>query len=519
MRKPIDTKGSFYDEDLGMEVPEEEYYNDPDNVDVEERIEIVTKDLWGEFEPTWYQYEWYKHFTQRDENGKLLKNIEGCAVVHRRAGKSTGVFKTFFLPWMLEERNHYVHAFPTLAQGKKAIWQGQGKITRDPNKQAVPYLELIPTDLWFKKNNQEMTLELLNGSIYQLVGVRGFDGTADHLLGLNCAGVVCDEAKDWRDGIVGEIFEPMLGQNGGPLFRIGTAGDENEFYRRYNYCKMKQEQGDHTKKAWSLTVDDTYYNDGQRVISEKYIQEQIEKGVEPETIQAHYFCKFGVASSGAYYKHQIDKAIEEKRITKVPYDPNYPVYRFWDLGVSGKSATATNACWDAQFPNEREVWLINFDQDPEKALWEMMTELKKNREYVVKANFFPWDANSPESTGMTKVEYCRSQGVVDDIHVIKRSASKQEGIDFTKAQFHKFYFDEVNCAYGITCLKGYVKKKNLSTDTFGDAEKNDFIHGADALRTLGTALARNEVPIGKHSFYNPEQIEEMSTAICDDLEI
>ena len=205
--------GYYYDEYLEKELPIEETFEENANLseeEIEQRIQRVQVDLWGEYIPTFYQYEWFEHFTQRDESGRLRKNLEGCAVVHRRAGKSTGVFKTFFLPWMLEERGTYHHAFPTLAQGKKAIWSGQGRITRDSGAQAVPYIYLIPQELWFKKNNQDMTIELLNGSIYQLVGVKGQDGSADHLLGLNVAGVVADECKDWKDGIVGEIFQPML---------------------------------------------------------------------------------------------------------------------------------------------------------------------------------------------------------------------------------------------------------------------------------------------------------------------
>lgn len=493
--KPSDVQGRFYDEDLGCEVPLEEYYNDPDKQCSRDAVSIVKRDLWGKFVPTWYQYEFFEHFTQRDSSGRLLKHLEGCAVVHRRAGKSTGVFKTFFLPWMLEERGTYHHAFPTLAQGKKAIWSGQGRTTRDVEEQAISYLELFPKELWYKKNNQDMSLELVNGSVYQLVGVRGQDGTSDHLLGLNTAGVVADECKDWKDGIIDEIFSPMLGQNGGPLFRIGTAGDENEFYEALLFNQRKGEV-DTRHRAWILTVDDTYYHDGERIISEEYIQKQIEKGVDRATIDAHYYCKFGAAQSGAFYRTQMDRSREEKRICRVPYNPAFPVYSFWDLGVASRSAVATNAVWDAQFPDENTINLINYEQDPHLALWEFMVRRKKNLEYVTTKHYFPWDGNSPESTGMTKIEFCRHMGVIDDIEVIKRNASKQEGIDLTKSIFLKFYFDEVNSKYGITCLKNYSKGVVSATGEFVDPKKSPYNHGADAIRTLATAYVQRKVPIG-----------------------
>ena len=110
-------------------------------------------DLWGSFEPTRYQYEWIKHFTQRGPDGQFLKNLEGVAVCHRRFGKSVGVLKGIFLQWMMEQRGLYLHAFPSLTQGRTAIWNGIGKTTRNPEEQAINYLELFPRELWKKKNN------------------------------------------------------------------------------------------------------------------------------------------------------------------------------------------------------------------------------------------------------------------------------------------------------------------------------------------------------------------------------
>lgn len=507
---------TFYDAEYDKEIPIEEKFNQ--DVDKEAVLKKYRRDLWGKFVPTFYQYEWYEHFTQRDENGRLAKHLEGTAVVPRRHGKTTGVFKTVLLPWMLEEKGLYVHAFPTLSQAKKAIWNGQGRITRDPDEQAIPYLELIPKELWDTKNNQDLTLTLLNGSVYQLVGVRGHDGTADHLRGINAIGVIADEYGEWKEGVMASIFRPMMAQSGGFIFKIGTPKGENEFYKSYLVAKTEQVTTNRNR-AWHYTCEDLYYNDGLPVVTKEFIDRELALGVDPEIIKQEYYCDFHASASGAYYRHQIQKAMDEGRMTKVAYDPNYPVYRFWDLGVAGKSATATNACWDAQFPNEREVRLVGFHQDPDKALWEMMIDLRRSRDYVVSSNFFPWDANSPESTGLTKVEYCREMGVIDDIKVIKRTASKQEGIDLTKAQFHKFWFDENECSYGVQCLKGYVKKKNQTTDAYGDAEKNEFIHGADALRTLGTALAHNEVPIGKANSFQFSKSDESEFATFNDLQI
>lgn len=499
---------TFFDDDLQQEVPVEEVYCTDD--EAAERLERIQVDLWGLFVPTYYQMEWYEHFTQRGEDGRFLKNVEGTAVVHRRAGKSTGVFKTVLLPRMLEERGLYIHAFPSLTQGKKAIWHGQGRVTRDPKEQAIPYLELIPKQLWKKKNNQEMSLELINGSVYQIVGIKGADGTADHLRGLNAIGVIADEYGEWRDGVMATIFRPMMAQSGGFIFKIGTPKGENEFHKSYLNALMEQETKSENR-AWLLTVDDTYYNDGERIVSRDFIERELALGTDLEVVQQEYYCDFKGSSSGAYYKNQMRKVRDESRIGLVPVDSDYPVYRCWDIGKNG-----TNAAWDFQLPNEREIRWVGYAQDDDKSLYEMMVDAKR-LDYLLECHYFPWDGNSPESTGMTKIEFVRDKGVMDRIEVVPRQAV-QTGIEYVKALFPRFLFDERNCHHGIMCLMHYVKQMNKTTENYGDALKNDSIHGADAIRVGCMAITLNMVPVGKKMSFGESDIES-EYAECAEFEL
>jgi hypothetical protein len=47
---------------------------------------------------------------------------------------------------------------------------------------------------------------------------------------------------------------------------------------------------------------------------------------------------FKVSIEGAYFKTQMTKAREERRIGKVPVDPSRPVNTFWDIGKSDNTA-------------------------------------------------------------------------------------------------------------------------------------------------------------------------------------
>lgn len=467
---------------------------------------IQPKDIFGNFFPTFYQYEWYKHFNQTNKDGYLETHLEGTAIVHRRAGKTVGVFKCVLLPRMLAQRGLYLHVFPTLTQGRAAIWNGQGKVTRDPKEQAIPYLELIPKELWKKKNNAEMSLELINGSVYRVVGAIGKDGTGDHLRGLNAIGIIPDEYPKWKKDIVPEIFSPMIAQNGGFIFKVGTPWGENHGQTDYLFAQQRQVT-DPKVKAWLYTIDDTYYNptdkhpEGERIVTQEFIDREIARGVDPDKIRQEYYCDFKATSNAVYYRHQINKLEDEQRYTRVPHDPRFPVYAFWDLGKNG-----TNAVWLCQFPDQNKINCIHYDCDPELALWQQHVKLKRELEYVIDKHYYPWDGNVGESSGMTKIEFVRSQGIHDEIEVVARTKNANDGVEYGKALFTKLWIDETNCHFGMMALKNYQKEVSSTNENFGSAKKNKFIHGADALRTMFIAYTRNEIPIGKATIFDQREI-------------
>lgn len=76
------------------------------------------------------------------------------------------------------------------------------------------------------------------------------------------------------------------------------------------------------------TIDDTYYNDGSRIVSQDFIDRELARGVDPEVVRQEYYCDFRATTSAAYYKFQMNKVEDDKRICQVPHDPRYPVYRF-----------------------------------------------------------------------------------------------------------------------------------------------------------------------------------------------
>ena len=58
----------------------------------------------------------------------------------------------------------------------------------------------------------------------------------------------------------------------------------------------------------------------------------------PEQYEQEYECSFTAAIIGAYYGKLLADADDTGRITRVPYDPAYPVHTAWDLGINDSTA-------------------------------------------------------------------------------------------------------------------------------------------------------------------------------------
>lgn len=443
--------------------------------------------IWGEFIPTFYQLEWFKHFNQRrvDASGNegFIPNTEGTCVIHRRGGKSTGVISTVFAPRCLMDPGLYLHIFPSLTQARGAIWNGMGRITRDMSRPAIPYMDLFPKRYRGKRNNHDMTQEIYGAggtSIYRLGGARGADGTANHWRGYNPMGVVPDEYGEWEDNIVSEIFDPVLAQNGGFKFAIGTPKGENQFFQSYIYDK---ENASEKRKAWLLTIDDTYYNDGEPIIPRSFIDEQLRRGADPEIVQQEYYCSFRASASGAWYRYSLLRVDEESRIRDVGYNANYPVYTAWDTGGDGQRAIVFQSYDDYI----RIIDLVAMDNVPIGVIMDAV-----NAKYVVKEHYFPHDGKQRQdaiTVFQSRIEGLREKKGIKNIRLVPRTKSLPDSVEVAKGVMERCLFDATKCARLITDLRNYKRKVNKTTNTYLDDHVHDKAsHSADAYRTLATAF-------------------------------
>jgi len=217
-------------------------------------------------------------FTPRDYQLPFLRaadaGIKRIVVVwHRRAGKDKTLFN-LVVKRALERVGAYYYFFPTYRQGKKILWDGM-------DKGGSPFLAHIPASLIQSKNDTEMKIRLINGSVIQIIGT----DNVDSIVGTNPIGCVFSEYA-LQDPLAWEYIRPILRENGGWAVFNFTPRGRNHGYALYQIALKNPDE-------WYcevLTVDDT------GALTRADIQAERDAGMAEGLIQQEFFCSFDAAN-------------------------------------------------------------------------------------------------------------------------------------------------------------------------------------------------------------------------------
>ena len=187
--------------------------------------------------------------------------------------------------------------------------------------------------------------------------------------------------------------------------------------------------------------------------------------------------------SGGIYTKEIGLAEQEGRIGDVPFDNQFFVWTFWDIGMDDATAI-----WFVQFVGD-EIHLIDYYQNNNQSALHYLEVLKKKQqEYGYRYNklILPHDGRVREWTnGRSRAETLEQQGFKTE--VIKAS-SIADGINACKLIFEKFWFDKVKGEEGISALSNYHRKENPVAMTYSNEPVHDWTsHGADSFRLMGVS--------------------------------
>lgn len=386
----------------------------------------------------------------------------GCrrvvCVWHRRAGKDATC-----LHWAsvaaLQRVGTYWHMLPTLAQGRKVVWDG---ITRDGRK----VLDAWPEQLVANRRNDEMKLELKNGSMWQVVGSDNYNS----LVGANPVGVVFSEYSI-ADPAAWDFIRPILAENGGWALFAYTPRGRNHGWKLYDMARDNPD--------WHcslLTVEDT------DAISLDVVEQERQAGMSEEMIQQEFYCSFEAPLFGAYYAKQMLSAEKDGRIGNVPHDEHVQTETWWDLGIGDATAI-----WFVQRVGQ-ELHAIDYYEASGEPLSHYV-KVMREKPYVYADAVLPHDAKARElQTGKSRVDALKSLGVSARV----MAASKvDDGIEQVRAALGKTWFDAKKCERGLDALRQYRKEtasekmwRDGNTPEYRDRPLHDWAsHGADAFRT------------------------------------
>lgn len=409
-------------------------------------------------------------FIPRSYQLNLLRALDGkysraITAWHRRAGKDKALFN-IVIKKAFERIGTYYYFFPEFSQGRRVIWDG---IDND----GFRFLDHIPKRLIKQAHKTDMKIELVNGSIIQIIGTDKFD----KVRGSNPVGCVFSEYA-FQNPAAWDVVRPILRLNGGWAVFNSTPFGKNHFYDLFEMAKEND--------SWYtdlVTVEDSLDEEGNRYVPQEWIDQDRAEGYTEEMIQQEYYCDFTANSQGFYYLKLLEEALEQKRITSVPHYPEAIVDTWWDIGVSDSTAI-----WFTQIIG-KEIHVIDFYQSNSVGIAEY-AKVIQDRPYNYGMHNFPHDmAHTEFGTGRSRIEIAENLLGSSKVNIIPK-LGREDGINSARVLLPRCWFDEERCAEGLKALQNYHRQWDNNAQEYKNQPVHDWSsHPSDAFRYLAVGLS------------------------------
>lgn len=423
-----------------------------------------------------------KAWTYLENGGRYLYQI-----AHRRWGKDD-----IALRWTsvaaFERVGAYWHLLPEAAHARKAIWTAV-----NPHTGMRRIDEAFPQELRRTTREQEMFIEFLNGSTWQVGGSDRYNT----LVGSSPAGVVFSE---WAlaNPAAWAYVRPILLENGGWSAFITTPRGHNHAERMLKAARNMPGAFADVSPATETGI----------FSAESLEQERLALIAEygPDFGQSifdqEYMCSFDAAVLGAFYTAWIVQVRAEKRITQLAVDQALPVNFSFDIG-----RTDDTSIWAFQVP-WKAVHVNGFHSSNGQDvgfylewLWKWLQE----RNAKLGKLYLPHDAKAKTLASMGKsVMEQFIEGVEKDgrkipgvgwgrVEIVP-NLSVQDGIQAVRTMFPRVWFD-TSCDTddsagfsGLEALSQYRREYDEAHKCFREKPLHDWCSNpADAFRMLAVA--------------------------------
>lgn len=421
----------------------------------------------------------YPHQTEFLRAIRQGKNA--CVVIHRRAGKDICCMQAWLLRALTRVGTH-VYLFPLQIQARQVIWKGM-------DFDGKPFLAAIPEALIAKKNEARMEIDLINGSRLVLAGSNNYNG----LMGTNPITLIYSEFS-LHNPMARQYLNPILVQNNGIEVLQFTPRGKNHGFEAFDTVRENPNY-----LVQHLSVEQTFKNDGSRIITSEQIEDAKKRGMSDEMIRQEFYVDFDVGNLGSYFTREMADLEREGRITLLPPNPNLPLHSVWDLG--GTDATAG---WlfqvDGQYIN-----LLHILHDSGQGLkyyLELAETYRKSFGCQWGNHFMPHDVKQGhqgwESTE-SRITIARRHGWHFQV---TPKVNFEDGIESLRYIFPKLRIHKANCQIGIRAMREYQREYDEVRACYKSKPLDNWAtHIVDTLRYLAINYRRlYDIPIPSRTY-------------------
>ena len=344
----------------------------------------------------------------------------------------------------------YAYLAPTYRQAKAVAW--------DYLKQFAGGIPGI------KFHETELRCDLPNGGRISLLGAEN----PDSLRGIYLDGCFMDEVADMPEKVFPEVIRPALSDREGFCYFVGTPKGQNAFFEMYEQATNNDDWYTAVHKASDTAIlNATELRSAKEAMTnDQYAQE--------------YECSWVANVPGAIFGKELEAAMEEGRISRVPHDPTVKVDTFWDLGVGDSTAI-----WFVQSVG-RAVHFIDCYENRGEGLPHYVSVLSK-KNYLYGDHFAPHDIEVRElGSGKSRREIAWDLGL--NFRVVPK-LPLEDGLHAAQMLIPRSWFDAEKCKQGLVALRQYHRGYNERARSFRTTPVHDWSsHFADALRYTAVGI-------------------------------
>jgi hypothetical protein len=358
---------------------------------------------------------------------------------------------------------------PTYRQGKEIHWMELKKE--------------IPSQLIESKNEQDLSVHLVNGSVIELKGA----DNEDNLRGAGLMGVVMDEAAYQKSHVWKEIIQPMLLETGGWAVFIGTPKGFNFFYDLYQRGQPNTKKYDPEWASWRFTSYENPYVDKAEIDKKK-------DDVGDDTFSQEYLGDFTSYESKIYKEFTQDIHV----IKPISIPSHWKRYGGFDFSGGKEPAALVIVAIDP----ENDVWYVMFEYlMKEKPSRIMISEMKSFIEggQIAPVEMIWCDPHAEQ----LRQDYADNEFYMSPARKETATQSRswvRHGIDLLKGKMKINPIDKHSGLYIFNTCEELIREidsyewKEPPNDTTSEVgvpiKKND--HLLDALRYMAVSYKRQE---------------------------